>query len=186
MNHTNSSSQINENVFILDRDEQQQPNQRPGTPPPNYQLINPARCPTIYEIIKTEDQHIVLVHDSQLPQMINEEAENKVIRRFTTENPVIPDDAFISPVIPDDAFISPVSETDSSSEGYWSGSSWSSISTWRSYDSMRDDLPTLFDTPIRSISQFLLPEGTGQRSRGLSQPRISCEYCNMCNPVFKE
>ena len=96
MNHANSSSQINENVFILDRDEQQQPNQRPGTPPPNYQLINPARCPTIYEIIKTEDQHIVLVHDSQLPQMINEEAENKVIRRFTTENPVIPDDAFIS------------------------------------------------------------------------------------------
>ena len=121
-------------------------------------------------------QHIVLVHDNQTPQTINNEDENRVIRCFTTENPVIPDVVFMSPI----------SETDSSSEGYWSGSSWTSSSSWRSYDSMRDDLPTLFDTPIQSISQFLLPEGTGQRSRGLSQSHLSSEFCNKSNPVFGE
>ena len=70
----------------------------------SYRLINPTRRPTIYEIIKTEDQHIVLVHDNQTPQTVNDEADNRVIRRFTTENPVIPDDVFMSPI----------SETDSS------------------------------------------------------------------------
>ena len=177
MNHSQLNDQTNEDVFILDRDQQQrQSRQRPNTPPPNYRLINTVRRPITYEIIKTEDQHIVLVHDNQTPQTINNEDENRVIRRFTTENPVIPDDVFMSPL----------SETDSSSEGYWSGSSWTSGSSWRSYDSIRGDLPTLFDTPIRSISQFLLPEGLGQRSRGLSQPHLSCEFCNKSNPVFGE
>ena len=175
MNHSQLNDQTKEDVFILDRDQQQQPRQRPNTPPPNYRLINPVRRPTIYEIIKSEDQHIVLVHDNQTPQTINDEAENRVIRRFTTENPVIPDDVFMSPI----------SETDSSSEGYWTDSSWASSSSWRSYDSMSDDLPTV-DTPIRSISQFLLPEGTGQRGRGLSQPHLSCEFCSKTYSVFGE
>ena len=165
MIHSQLNDQTNEDVFLLDRDQQQQlPRQRPSTPLPNYGLINPVRRPITYEIIKTEDQHIVLVHDNQTPQTINNEDENRVIRRFITENPVIPDNVFMSPI----------SETDSSSEGYWSegseGSSWTSSSSWRSYDSMRDDLSTLFDTPIRSISQFLLPEGTGQRSRDCHSP----------------
>ena len=176
MIHSQLNDQTNEDVFFLDRDQQQQPRQRPSTPPPNYRLINPARRPTIYEIIRTEDQHFVLVHDNQTPQTINDEDENRAIRRFTTENLVIPDDVFMSPI----------SKTDSSSEGYWTCSSSASSSSWRSYDSVRDDLPTLFDTPIRSISQFLLPEGTGQRSRGLSQPHLSCEFCSKYNPVFGE
>ena len=120
MTRSQLNYQTNEDVFILDRDQQQQlPRQRPRTPPPNYRLIIHVRCPITYEIIKTEDQHIVLVHDNQTPQTTNNEDENRVIRRFTTENPVIPDVVFMSPI----------SETDSSSEGYWSGSSWTSSSS---------------------------------------------------------
>ena len=107
MIHFQLNDQTKEDIFVLDR-EQQQPRLRPSTPPPNYRLINPVRRPIIYEIIKTEDQHIVLVQDNQTPQTINDEDENRVICRFTTENPVIPDDVFMSPI----------SETDSSSEGY--------------------------------------------------------------------
>ena len=198
MYNSNSSDQTNEDVFILERDQPAQPRQRPNTPPPNYIFINPTQLTITYEIIKTEDLHVVLVHEQPLENAINAENERGVIRRFTTDNPVIPDDEFVSPIrrfnqadqySPDYIFDSPMSsfsETDSSSEGYRSGSSWESSSSWRSYDSMRDDLTTLFDTPIRSISQFLLPEGTGQRSRGLSQPHLSCEYCSRANPVFEE
>ena len=198
MYNSNSSDQTNEDVFILERDQSVQPRQRPNTPPPNYNIINTTQLTITYEIIKTEDLHVVLVHEQQLENAINAESEQGVIRRFTTDNPVIPDDEFVSPIrrfnqtdqySPDYIFDSPmssISETDSSSEGYWSGSRWESSSSWRSYDSMRDDLTTLFDTPIRSISQFLLPEGTWKRSRGLSQPHLSCEYCSRANPVFEE
>ena len=155
MNNTTLNEQTNEDVFIIDRAQPQQPRQRPSTPPPNYQLNNPVRNPFIYEIIKTEDQHVVLVHEREPKNAINNENERRVIGRFTTDNTGIPDDVFVSPI-----------SDCSSSEGYWSGSSWGSSSTWRSYDSMRDDLPTLFDTAIQSISQFLHSVGTGQRSRG--------------------
>ena len=198
MQNSNSSDQTNEDVFILDRDQPAQPRQRPNTPPPNYNINNPTQLTITYEIIKTEDLHVVLVLEQPLENAINAENEQGVIRRFTTDNPVLPDGEFVSPIrrfnqgdqySPDYIFDSPmssISETDSSSEGCWSGSSWESSSSWRSYDSMRDDLTTLFDTPIRSTSQFLLPEGTGQRSRGLSQPHLSCEYCSRANPVFEE
>ena len=171
---------------------------RPNTPPSNYNIINPTQLTITYERFKTEDLYVVLVHEQLLENAINAENEQGVIRRFTTDNPVIPDDEFVSSIRrsnqadqyrPDYIFDSPmssISETDSSSEGYWSGSSWESSSSWRSYDSMRDDLTTLFDTPIRSISQFLVPEGTGQRSRGLSQPHLSREFCSRDNPVFEE
>ena len=198
MYNSNSSDQTNEDVFILDRDQPAQPRQRPNTPSSNYNIINPRQLTITYEIIKTEELHVVLVHEQSLVNTINAENEQGVIRRFTTDNPVIPDDEFMSPIRrfnqadqyrPDyifDSPMSPISETDRSSEGYWSGSSWESSSSWRSYDSLRDDLTTLFDTPIRSISQFLLPEGTGQRNRGPSQPHLSCEYCSRANPVFEE
>ena len=198
MHNSNSSDQTNEDVLIVDRDQPAQPRQRRNTLPPNYNIINPMQLTITYEIIKTEDLHVVLVHEQSLENGINAENEQGVIRRFTTDNPVILDDEFLSPIrrsnqadqySPDYIFhspMSPISETDSSSEGYWSGSSWGSSSSWRSYDSMRDDLTTLFDTPIRSISQFCLPEGTGQRSRGLSQPHLSCEYCSKSNQVFGE
>ena len=200
MHNSNSSDQTNEDVFILDRDQSEQPRQRPNTPPPNYNVINPMQLTISYEISKTEDLHVVLVHEQPLENAINAENEQGVIRRFTTDNPDIPDDEFVSPIrirrfnqadqysldYIFDSPMSPISETDSSSEDYWSGSSWESSSSWRSYDSMRDDLTTLFDTPIRSISQFLLSEGTGQRSRGLSQPHLSCEYYSRSNPDFEE
>ena len=199
MNHPISNNQADEDVFILERDQQPTPTeQRPSTPPPNYRIINPTQPAIVYEIVKTEDLHVVLVHEQPLVNALNVENEQGVIRRFTTDNLVIPDDEFMSPIrrfnqedqnSPDyfvDNPMSSISEADSSSEGYWSGSSWESSSSWRSYDSMRDDLTTLFDTPIRSISQFLLPEGTGQRSRGLSQPHLSSEYCSRINPVFEE
>ena len=143
MYNSNSSDQTNEDVFILDRDQQAQPRQRPNTSPPNYNIINPMQLTIIYEIIKTEDLHVFLVHEQPLVNAINAENEQGVIRRFTTDNPVIPDDKFLSPIrlfnqadqySPDCIFgspMSPISETDSSSEGYWSSSSWESSSAWR-------------------------------------------------------
>ena len=98
MNDTTLNEQNNENVFILDRDQPQQPRKRPSTPPPNYQLINPVRDPIIYEIIKTEDQHVVLVDESEPTNAINNKNKRGVIRRFTTDNPVISDDVFKSPI----------------------------------------------------------------------------------------
>ena len=194
MNHPISNNQDDEDVFILNRDQPAQSNQRADTPPPDYNLLTTRQINITYEIVKTQDYHVVLVHEQTPADTTNKEGETGVIRRFTRDNPVIPEDTFVSPVRqfdrelhddPDYNVDSPISSY-GSSEGYWSGSSWESDSSWRSYDSMRDDLTTLFDTPIRSISQFLLPEGTGQRSRGLSQPHVSCEYCNRINPVFEE
>ena len=175
MNHSNSNNQTNEDVFILDRDQPAQQRQRPSTPPPNYNIITTTQPTITYEIIKTEDLH---VHEQPIVNATNAEIEQGIIPRFTTDNPVITDDEFVSLIrrfnhadlySPDSTFSSPMSPY-SSSEGYWTGSDWDTDSSWRSYDSMRDDLPTLFDTPIRSITQFLLPDGTAHRSRGLSQP----------------
>ena len=42
MNHPNSNSKMDEDVFILERDQQQQPEQRAGTQPPDYNLITTA------------------------------------------------------------------------------------------------------------------------------------------------
>ena len=101
--------------------------------------------------------------------------EQGVIKLFTTDDPVFPDDVFVSTI-----------SASSSSEGYRPGSSWQSDCTWRTYYSMRDDLPTLFETPIRSISQFVLPEGTWRRSQGLSQPQMSSEFGSNKYPVYLE
>ena len=51
-----------------------------------------------YQIIKTEDLHVVLVHEQPLVNAINAGNEQRVIRRFTTDNSVIPDDEFVSPI----------------------------------------------------------------------------------------
>ena len=98
MHNHNFSDQTNEDVFILDRDQPAQPRQRPNTPPPNYNIINPMQLTITYEILKTEDLHVVLVHEQPLENVINAENEQGVIRRFTTDNPVIPDDEFVSPI----------------------------------------------------------------------------------------
>ena len=176
MYNPNLNDQTNENVFILDRDQPAQPTQRPITPTPNYNIIIPLRTTITYEIVKTADLHVVRVHEQPPIDTTNVENEQgTIIGRFTQDNPVIPDDVFLSPI-----------SSYSSSEGYCSGSDWDTDSTWRSYDSMRDNLPTLFETPIRSISQFSLPDETAQRSRGLSQPQISCEHCNEPSAVYGE
>ena len=98
MYNSNSSDQTNEDVFILERDQQVQPRQRPNTPPPNYKIINPTQLTITYEIIKTEDLHVVLVHEQPFENAINAENEQGVITRFTTDNPVLPDDEFMSPI----------------------------------------------------------------------------------------
>ena len=72
MNHITQSESKQEDIFILDRD---LPNQRPSTPPPNYNLINQTRN-SIYEIVKTEDQHVVLVHERTPINTTNEKKTN--------------------------------------------------------------------------------------------------------------
>ena len=196
MKNTILNYQTDDDVSIIDRDMPAQPSQRPSTPPPNYKIIIPPWINITYEIIKTQDQHVVLVHEEPPNDKTNVENENGTIRRLTQDNPVIPDDTFISPdrpylfdrekpAVPEDGFDSPINFY-SSSEGYCSGSDWDTDSSWWSYDSMRDDLSTLFDTPIRSISQFLLPEETAQRSRELSQPQLCCENCHQISAVYGE
>ena len=175
MNNTTLNEQTNEDIFILDLDQLNRSSERPSTPPPNDLLINQPRTAINYDIVKTANQHVVLVHKQQPIDTTNVEDDQGTTRRITRDNPVIPDDVFLSHI-----------SSYSSSEGYCSGSDWDTDSTWRSYESMRDDLPNLFDTPISSISQFILPEATGYRSRGLSQPQLSCWRCIAKNPVYEE
>ena len=157
MNHSIANNQSDEDVFILARDQpQQQQTQRPRTPPPNYNIISSQRINIFYEIVKTQDYHVVLVHEETPADTTNEESDIGPIRRFTQNNPVIPDDSFISPVrqFNRERYAGLENEPDShisfysSSEGYYSGSDWDTDSSWRSYDSLRDDLPTLFETPM--------------------------------------
>ena len=68
MYNSSSSDQTNEDVFILERDQPAQPRQRPNTPPLNYNIINPTQVTITYEIFKTEDLQVVLVHE-QRPRM---------------------------------------------------------------------------------------------------------------------
>ena len=93
MDNSHSNDQTNEDVFLLDRDQPAQLGQRPGTPPPNYNLINTAQHTITYEIIKTEDIHVVLVHEQPLVNAINVETNGSL-----TDNPVIPDDELVSPI----------------------------------------------------------------------------------------
>ena len=156
------SDQTYDDIFILDGDQTHKTDQRPSTPTPNYLLLHQQRMAITYEIIKTQDQHVVLVHEEPPTDTTNAENQNGITGRFTPDHPVIPDDAFISPVrqfnqenpvILEDGFHSPISFY-SSSDGHYSESDWDTNSSWRSHDSMRDDLPIpiLFESPIRSIS----------------------------------
>ena len=67
---SNSSDQTNKDVFILERDQPAQSRQRPDTPPPTYNIINPTQFTITYEIIKTEDLHVVLVHEQPLEDLL--------------------------------------------------------------------------------------------------------------------
>ena len=188
------NDQTNEDIFILDCDQTNHSDERQSTPPPNHLLLNQPRAAMderqsipppnhlllnqpraaiTYEIVNTQDQHVVLVREQSPIDTTNVENERGIKRRFSQDNPVIPDDIFLSPI-----------SSYSSAED--TVSDWDTHSTCRSYDSMRDDLPTLLETPIRSISHFILPDETAQGSRGLSQTQLSCEHCNELSAVYEE
>ena len=109
----------------------------------------------IYEIINTGTEHIVLYHESA-PISILATAQSDTLpsRKLTNSNPIIPDDEFMSPprdyenmdnwlYRPHDGTMSPIS-SNSSSIGYFSGSDWTTDSSWMSYDSM---IHSIFQPP---------------------------------------
>ena len=133
----------------------------------------------------------MLHHDTANTSLLHTAQEdNPTIRRFTLHNPVIPDGIFMSPprnyeemvnwlYSPNDGTVSPVSG-DHSSIGYFSGSDWSTDSSWISYDSL---VQSVFNPPIsspfRPISQLPPIVDVPQENRGLSQPQQSCENTNL-------
>ena len=72
--------------------------ERQSTPPPNHLLLNQPRAAITYEIVKTQDQHVILVHEQPPIYTTNVENERGIIRRFSQDYPVIPDDIFLSPI----------------------------------------------------------------------------------------
>ena len=144
----------------------------------------------IYEIINTGTEHIVLYHESA-PISILATAQSDTLpsRKFTNNNRIIPDDEFMSPprdcehmdnwlYRPHDGTISPIS-SNSSSIGYFSGSDWTTDSSWMFYDSM---IQSIFQPPIsspfRPMSPLLPIMGVPHQSRGLSQLPQSCGIIN--------
>ena len=73
MENTIMNDQTNDDVFILDRDIPAQASQSPSTPPPYDNIIIPARINITYEIIKTQDQQVVLVHEEPPTDTTNAE-----------------------------------------------------------------------------------------------------------------
>ena len=92
------NEQTNEDIFILDRDQTNHSDEKPSTPSPNHLLLNQLRAATTYEIVKTQDQHVVLVHEPPPIDTTNVENEQGIIRRFTQDNPVIADNIFLGPI----------------------------------------------------------------------------------------
>ena len=184
-----NSSTLNSSTdcFILDRDQDAAPvnpcaHSTPKALGDNCENTQSLIIEDIYEIINTGTEHIVLYHESA-PISILETAQSDTLpsRKFTNFNPIIPDDEFMSPprdyehmdnwlYRPHDGSISPIS-SDSSSIGYFSGSDWTTDSSWMSYDSM---VQSIFQPPIsspfRPISPLLPTMDVSHQSRGLSQP----------------
>ena len=183
---------LSQDCFIIDRDQDNylQMPQAQSTPRSNF-AEQSFRIKNLYEIIKTEDGHIVLPHDTANTSLLHTAQEdNPTIRRFTLHNPVIPDDIFMSPprnyeemlnwlYSPNDGTISPVS-SDHSSIDYFSGSDWSTDSSWISYNSL---VQSVFNPPISSPFRPISPlppiVDVPQENRGLSQPQQSCENTNL-------
>ena len=88
----------NEDILILDRDQTNHSDEKPSTPPPNHLTLNQLGAAITYEIVKTQDQHVVQVHEQPPIDTTNVENEQGIIRRLTQDNPVIPDDIFFSPI----------------------------------------------------------------------------------------
>ena len=159
------SSTLNSPIdyFILDRDQDAAPVNPCAQSTPKVHGDNCENTQTpiiedIYEIINTGTEHIVLYHESApISILATAQSDTLTYRKFANSNPIIPDDEFMSPLRnyenmdnwlygPHDGTISPIS-SNSSSIGYFSGSDWSTDSSWMSYDSM---IQSIFQPPISS------------------------------------
>ena len=192
------SSTLNSPIdyFILDRDQDAAPVNPCAQSTPKVHGDNCENTQTpiiedIYEIINTGTEHIVLYHESApISILATAQSDTLPYRKFANSNPIIPDDEFMSPPRnyenmdnwlygPHDGTISPIS-SNSSSIGYFSGSDWSTDSSWMSYDSM---IQSIFQPPIsspfRSISPLLPLLDAPHQSRGLSQPPQGREIRNL-------
>ena len=185
---------LSNDSFVLDRDQAAYLNNpaAQSTPKTLYNSHSAVQSPIIqdvYEIINTGGEHIVLYHETAPASILSTAQDDTFpIRRFTNVNPIIPDDIFMSPprnydnmnswlYSPNDGTISPISDT--SSIGYFSGSDWTTDSSWLSYDSM---IQSIFQPPISSPFRPISPlppiVDVPQQSGGLSQPSESSEISN--------
>ena len=187
-------SNLSNDSFILERDQAAYLNNPAAQSTPET-LYNPhaaEQSPIIqdvYEIINTGGEHIVLYHETAPASILSTAQEDTLpIRRFTNVNPIIPDDIFMSPpknydnmnswlYSPNDGTMSPKSDT--SSIGYFSGSDWTTDSSWLSYDSM---IQSVFHPPISSPFRPISPlppiVDVPHQSGGLSQPSESSKILN--------
>ena len=185
---------LSNDSFVLDRDQAAYLNNpaAQSTPKTLYNSHSAVQSPIVqdvYEIINTGREHIVLYHETAPASILSTAQDDTFpIRRFTNVNPIIPDDIFMSPprnydnmnswlYSPNDGTISPISDT--SSIGYFSGSDWTTDSSWLSYDSM---IQSIFQPPISSPFRPISPlppiVDVPQQSGGLSQPSESSEISN--------
>ena len=134
-----------------------------------------------------------MLHHNTAPATIlfTANEDGPTIRMFARENPVIQDDIDNIPprnyhemdswvFAPNNGTVSPIF-SHSSSIGYFSGSDWTTDSSWFSYDSL---IQSVFQPPISSLYRPLsslppIPD-VPQESRGL----IDCIHIIMRTPSF--
>ena len=183
---------LSNDCFILERDQDEYLKLPQAQSTPTIQLSPqngpPAVIHNVYEIIKTEEEHLVLHHDTAPVAILSTASEESpTIRRFTRDNPVIKDDINISPpqnyheidswlFAPKIGTVSPIS-SHSSSIAYFSGSDWTTDSSWFSYDSL---IQSVFQQPVsspfRPISPLPPTLDVPQESRGCRDPRGVTEH----------
>ena len=91
-----------DDCFILKRDQDailQTPaaQSTPKTPENHENNKHVSIIQDVYELINTGEEDIVLYHESAPTSILMTEQDTLPIRRFTTINPIIPDEVFISP-----------------------------------------------------------------------------------------
>ena len=168
---------LSSDCFILDCDQDEYLRLRQAQSTPIIKLSpqngsHTAEIHDLFEIIKTEEEHLVSHHDTAPVTFLSTANENgPTIRRLTRDNPVIQDEIDRWLFAPSDGTVSPISNY-SSSIGYFSGSDWTTDSSWFSYDSL---VQSVFQPPIslpfRSISPLPPIPDVPQESRGLSRPQ---------------
>ena len=179
---------LSSDCFILDRDQDEylkfpQAQSTPTIKQSPQKGSHSAEIHDLYEIIKTEEEHLVLLYDTAPVTILSTATEDgSTIRRFTWDNPVIQDGIGFSPprnyheidswlYAPNNGTVSHIS-SDFSSIGYFSGSDWTTDSSCFSYDSL---VQSVFQPPIlspfRPISPLPPIPDVPQQSRGLSRPQ---------------